>query len=298
MKKIIQSIIAGIFISVSVFAQTIPNGGFENWSTVSSYQNPNNWDNLNAMTSGMSTYTCVKGTPGNPGSSYLKLVSKNVSMMGVMPGVAVCGVLSTATYQAASGFPFTSRPQSFTGNWQYMASGNDAGFVAVYLTKWNAAMSMRDTVAMLTQSLSGMQMSWTSFSLNFMYMTGETPDSAMITLSSSGLVPVAGSYLYVDNLAFSGNVAGIKSNESLITTTNVFPNPAKDNLTIEVGLQKKSALTFQLVDLTGKMVKEVNVDEIQGKYSSVINTINMTKGIYFLKVIANNAVETKKVIIE
>ena len=42
----------------------------------------------------MAVYTCVKGTPGNPGTSYLKLVSKTVTGFGVVPGVAVCGTIN------------------------------------------------------------------------------------------------------------------------------------------------------------------------------------------------------------
>ena len=42
----------------------------------------------------MAVYTCVKGTPGNPGTSYLKLVSKTVAGFGVVPGVAVCGTIN------------------------------------------------------------------------------------------------------------------------------------------------------------------------------------------------------------
>lgn len=299
MKKTILSMVAATLVSVSAFAQ-IPNNSFENWTSAGSYSNPDNWDNLNSMTSSMSVYTCTKGTGGasGGGASYLKLVSKNVSGMGVMPGVAVCGTINMTTFKPQSGFAFASRPQKLTGSWQYMASGSDAGFVAVYLTKWNAGMMMRDTIAKATQSLSGMAMSWAAFNLTLNYMSSATPDSAMIIFSASGATPVANSYLYVDNISFSGTVTGIKNNESIIANTTVFPNPATDNIAIEMSLQKTSTVKLQLVDMTGKIVKELNVGEIQGKHTSMINTANIAKGTYFLKIMANDALETKKIIIE
>lgn len=290
MKKITISIVAA-FISASSFAQTIPNAGFENWSTVSSYQNPDGWDNLNSMTAPMSAYTCLKGTPGNPGSSYIKLISKNVSMMGIMPGVAVSGVIDMTTYSAASGFAFTQRPQSLNGAWQYMASGADAGYVAAYLTQWNTGTNQRDTIAMINESLTSMAMSWTNFSLNFMYMSNNAPDSAIIILSSSGPTPVANSYLYVDNLAFAGSVAGITENKNAICQLSIFPNPANNQLNINVtGVKNKAQV--DVYNVIGSKVKTLtNVDFSSNQ---TIDISSLADGQYILKITSSNTVLSRK----
>ena len=279
MKKLLTTILMAFAISTTI-AQ-IPNGGFETWTSGGSYVNPANWDQLNVMTAPMSVYTATKGTPGNPGASYLKLTSKNVSTMGVMPGVAVCGVLNHSTFQATSGFAYTQRPQSITGNWQYMAYNNDSGFVSVYLTKWNTAMNMRDTVAMVVQNLSGMVMAWTPFSIDLMYMNGSTPDSAIIILSSSGPTPSANSYLYVDNLAFSGNVAGIKENQSEVAAINLFPNPAGNELKISFANSKSSSGSIEIFDILGKKVKSINNIDFT---KAVIDVSDLNKGTYYIKV--------------
>lgn len=299
MKKSILSIVALMVHSVLAFAQ-LPNNSFENWTSMGSYNNPDGWYNLNAMTSSMSVYTVTKGTGGasGGGSSYLKLTTKNVSGMGIMPGVAVSGVIDMATFKAKSGFPFTQRPVKLTGNWQYMASGSDEGFVAVYLTKWNSGMMMRDTIAKATQTLSSMAMSWTAFNLNLTYMSTAMPDSAIIILSASGITPVANSYLYVDNLAFVGSVTGINAIGNLGSTISAYPNPVSDNIFVELNVQKTSILKLQLVDLRGQLIKEVDGGQILGKYTTVINTSDVTKGVYFLRINVNDIVEVKKVIIQ
>jgi hypothetical protein len=256
-----------------------------------SYSNPDNWDQLNAMTAPMSAYTATKGTPGDPGASYLKLTSKTVSMMGVMPGVAVCGTISMSTYQAASGFAFTQRPQNLTGAWQYMAAGADSGFVSVYLTKWNTALGKRDTIAMVMQYLSGMAMSWTNFSIPLMYMGGANPDSAMITLSSSGATPVANSYLYVDNLAFTGSVAGIKENNAA-TTVKLFPNPASDKLVVSSNNLKASTGQIEIYDVIGNKVKSVN--NVDFTNDVIIDIADLNQGGYFIKVNTSQGVITNK----
>ena len=297
MKKIFISLFA--ITSISVSAQ-IPNNSFENWTTVSTYSNPTSWDQLNAMTSSMSIYTATKGTGGatGGGASYLKLISKTVGTMGVVPGVAVSGVLDMTTFKAKSGFAFAQQPQKLTGNWQYMAYGADAGFVAVYLTKWNSMMMVRDTVAKAMQNLSGMVMSWANFNLNLTYMSSAIPDSAIIILSSSGAIPVNNSYLYVDNLSFSGAVTGLKSSENIISNISVFPIPTTENITVQLNVQKTSVVKIQLIDVTGKLIKETNVGEIIGKFETTINTVGIKEGTYFLKVISKDAVEIKKIIIQ
>jgi hypothetical protein len=290
MKKQFLSIVSGALLTVSAFAQ-IPNNGFENWTSMGSYNNPDNWDQLNAMTSSMSVYTCTKGTPGSPGASYLKLVSKNVTGMGVMPGIATTGMINMGNMSVTGGFAFTQRPQSLTGSRQYMASGSDAGFMAVYLTKWNSSMGMRDTVAMAMQNLSGMGMSWASFTINLMYMSGGNPDTAQIILSSSGMTPVANSYLYVDNLALTGNVAGIKENK-LTADVKLFPNPTSDKLNITLSNSKITKGQLEIFDISGNKVKSLNEVDFSSGYTMEIS--DLAKGQYIVKLITSEGVISRK----
>jgi len=144
MKKITLLFTFSVLL-LSLGAQ-IPNAGFEDWTSMGSYNNPNDWGTLNDVTMIMSTFTCAKGSPGNPGSSYIKLTSKTVTGMGIVPGIALTGNVDIATLSLTGGFPYTSRPVSLAGNWQYMAFGSDQGFIAVYLSKWNTASHSRDSV--------------------------------------------------------------------------------------------------------------------------------------------------------
>src|SRR5213595_686522 len=114
MKKLLLLIIAVVSYSFSAFAQ-IPNSGFENWTN----NDPDNWSTANPYTSISGVYTCTKGTPGNPGTGYLKLVTKNVPLLGRnIPGAAFSGQitvnLAAGTVTPKSGFPFTQRPQALT----------------------------------------------------------------------------------------------------------------------------------------------------------------------------------------
>ena len=298
MKKLF-TFISAIIISGSLNAQ-IPNNCFATWAMVSGYNNPTGWDNLNSMTSSMSTYTCVQGTPGvTPCASYLQLTSKTVSGMGVMPGVATCGVLDMTTFMPKKGFASTVRPVSLTGSWQYMAFGADQGHIMVLLTKWNTAMNMRDTLAFANQPLSGMAMSWATFTIPLTYHSSAVPDSAIILLSASGSTPVNNSYLYVDNLAFTGTVttgvANIANNSSV---TSVYPNPATGNTTITYNSTTENTFNIFISDMNGRNIITQTSKVVAGENKFPINVSNLAKGIYFINTTNGQNTQVQKLVIE
>lgn len=294
MKKSLLSIFAAL--SVSAFAQ-IPNSGFENWTTVGTYSTPDNWETMNPTTAASGTFTAEKGTPGSPGASYLKLTSKTVSTT-VVNGVAVCGKLNAVTMLPTAGFPSTLQPVSFTGKWQHMIFGSSQGAVMVTLTKYNTVTHMRDVVATANQTLTGMAMSWAAFTIPFNYVSSVVPDSCIIFLKASGSTPYQDDYLWVDNLAFSGSVTGLTNLEQNNSNISVYPNPATENVTIELNIKTASALAIKLVDLTGKLIKEINVDKILGNDKISMSIMDVAKGSYFLKITTDSGMEVKKIMIQ
>lgn len=292
MKTLLKSI-ALLFSTTTVFAQ-IPNAGFETWSTVSTYSVPAGWGTLNNT---YTVQTATKGTPGSPGSSYLKLTSKTYGA-SVINGIAVSGVLDSITMQPKSGFPFTQQPATFTGKWQHMISGSSQGSVMVYLTRWDSGMNMRMPVASGGTTLGGMAMSWANFTITLNYVDTSLPDSCMIVLAASGANPANGDYLWVDNLAFSGTVTGLTEKQNSINNLSVFPNPATNNINLNFNVKQNQTIGIELFDVRGKKVYESNIGAVQGSVSQSINTTEFAKGIYTLKIASENGVENKKIVIE
>jgi hypothetical protein len=296
MKKIGLTTFAVISM-ISIGLAQIPNSGFENWTNAGAYNTPDQWGNLNPTTAPASVYTCVKGTPGNPGNSYISLTSKTV-LTTVVPGVAVSGRINTTTYKADRGFPMMTQPASLMFNWKYMTSGNDQGYISVLLSKWNAAMSMKDTISYTKYPFSGMVMNWATMTIPLSYRSGMMPDSALIVLSASGATPVNGSMLDVDNLAFSGTVAGITENGSVVSSLNTYPVPAKDQLNLEFYASNKENLKIQLLDILGNVVFEKMPAATTGEYKESINTASLSKGVYFLRVLSNSGSSIRKILID
>lgn len=278
----------------------VPNAGFETWTTVGAYSLPSGWDNINAKTNPMSVYTCEKGTPGNPGSSYLKLTSKTMGT-SVAPGIAVSGVLDTATYIPKSGFAYTARPANLTGSWQYMGFSGDVGHIAILLSKWNTSLSKRDTVAFTNYALAGMVMSWGTFTIPVTYMSSSlTPDSAIIVLAASGTTPANNSYLYVDNLAFTGSVptTSVANITDHSTATLLYPNPATGTITISYNGVSEKYIKILISDVSGRSVLTLSPKTIKGENAFPLNVSGFAKGIYIVRIIDGLNTEMQKLFIE
>jgi len=74
----------------------------------------------------------------------------------------------------------------------------------------------------------------------------------------------------------------------------VFPNPASDYLMIKLNNTQLLPLTFQLFDMQG-------IPKLNGKITNEqigINVASLSKGLYVLKIITNQQIETKKVILQ
>ena len=281
MEKITKSVLTLVLACFSGMAVAqIPNPGFETWNNMGNYSNPDQWDNLNSMTASSAVYTCQQGSPGSPGASYLKLTSKTVTGMGVMPGIAVSGKIDMMTFKPKSGFAFSGQPATLTGKYQYMNSGGDLASVSVTLTRWDAAMKMRDTIATSFITFNGMLMSWSTFTATLVYKSSAVPDSAVIILSSSGASPVNGSMLYIDNLAFAGSATGIKEAE-LDNAVILYPNPACDQLNVS---SLSHDFTIESIEIFSLQGREIRAEKFKtGGYLNIIDVSTLSSGAYFLK---------------
>ncbi len=291
MKKIFTMIALMFVITISK-AQMIPNAGFENWTTMTGYNNPDGWGCMNNTTMPLSVYTAEKGTPGSVGTAYLKLTSKTITG-GVAPGIAVSGVIDSMTQMAKSGFAYTNRSAYLTGKWQHMIFGTSQGYIDVKLTRWDSGTNMRVTVASAHNVLSGMAMSWANFSIPLVYGADmNNPDTCIITLAASGSTPANNDYLWVDGLAFAGTT-GIAEN-NLNVNINVFPNPTSENLIADLSAIKEQKVSVTIVDMQGKLVKSVG--SVVATSNNMIDIADLAKGNYMLKVVAKEGIITRKFI--
>jgi hypothetical protein len=284
MKKLILILISIYLLKEhKLSAQAIPNSGFESWTPAGSYSIPDGWSTLNALSPAGNLYPCRKGTPGDPGSSFIDL-SSQMGASAVLPGIAVSGKIDPVSWRAYQGFPCGSKPASLTGNWEFMARGADQGYVSVLLTRWNSRNKTADTIAYTKYKLSGMAMGWTSFTIPIHYLNANLPDSAIIVLSASGSVPVVNSYLYVDNLAFSGTATNVPDPESSISELQVYPIPVSDQVCLEFHAGRPLEVQIEILDILGRIVHRESAEVNTGTVHKTISANGLSHGVYFLRV--------------
>jgi len=245
----------------------IPNGGFENWTTVDGHLDPDDWITTNDATAPFGVISCEQGTPGAVGTAYAKITSHLFpGTPNVIPGFLSVGDLDAET----AGFPYTERPAALNGSIQYAIQPGDQGTITVGFILNGAAIG----AAILY--LNGTQSGWTSFSMPINYDDGTThPDSAYINISSSGSPGMDGSTVSVDNLTF-GSVSGIQEMQEPVEL-HIFPTVTSDVLNIVAG---QPLAHVDILDMTGRAL----MDQGTNAENITMNVSDLNTGRYLVQV--------------
>ncbi len=290
-----------LIISGATLNAQIPNSSFEDWDTTGGHLTPVGWDNLNSMIDSTGVVTCFIDSPGSKGKYFMDIISRVVPGMGVVPGFAVCGKLDPITHYPLSGFAYAGRPEVFAGKWQYMTPGADVGFIDILLTKWNTAAGKRDTLThtLSTRVRGAMAMSWTKFYIPLIYDMPGTSDTAMIVLSSSGLLPMATSFLWVDDLQFTDSTTFLAT-ESLPEKyeLSLSPNPSSGTTTLNLFSGNTATATISISDLSGRIIAQSSHTTTPGDNQIPINTQQFAPGLYLVKVSTEWGIEVMKMLVE
>lgn len=113
-------------------------------------------------------------------------------------------------------------------------------------------------------------------------------------------IPLAGAPTLsglVSGISSSFVAVGIQENQVEISNFNLFPNPAKDQLTISMSNTKNETAVIQLYSLLGNLIKEKtssNSSTVQEK----MDLSGLPAGVYLLKTSLGTASISKKIIID
>lgn len=77
---------------------------------------------------------------------------------------------------------------------------------------------------------------------------------------------------------------------------NVFPNPANEELTLEINMLEANDVKIMLVNIAGQLVYTEELNKFSGNHVKQIDLKEYSKGIYYLQLITKDEVVTKKII--
>jgi len=80
---------------------------------------------------------------------------------------------------------------------------------------------------------------------------------------------------------------------------NPFPNPANDELNINISIKKSQQISLQLFDIEGRAVRDTQVFDCHANSVNALNlnSKNISNGVYILKIVGEQFEVAKKIII-
>lgn len=300
-RNLLLTLVFAFVACTGAFAQAIPNGDFENWSTDSAGLHIDNW----TLGSGKLTrYTSLnvntqqgQQTVNPPSGQYFIGLQAAVVNNQAYPGFLT------------QGFATTLRPKYFQANVMYLvgSSNQEAFGLTVALTKWDSATQKRVVIGSYSNNLKGGASNGTVFpfakvQVELSYTSTETPDSAFVQFFSfRGVQTVSpNTALFVDKAEFTDTKlpTGIEEVKNIVGTVSNYPNPFSNSTTIAYELRNSGQVSLKVYDISGREVSTlVNVAQGAGKHQVEFNGSSLSEGVYIYQLRAGDAVSTGKMII-
>jgi hypothetical protein len=182
--------------AAGLFAQSVPNGGFENWNANSfedlTYYQTSNFQNI------------MRGLPVNvekvadpqQGSWAIKLTTVNMG-----PDTSFGFIINGDPNTMAGGIAYNQHPVTLTGYYKSDIAPGDTGFILVVFKQGGMPLSID------LATFTGTHTSYTPFTVTLTIPTLSTPDTVLIGAASSNAFSsngIPGSMLQLDNLSFTG----------------------------------------------------------------------------------------------
>ncbi len=256
-------------------AQSFPNGGFENWTNQTTYEDPQYWSSMNMLTMFGAEETAIKSTQAHSGTYALKLITSvsdigNDGEMDTLPGMILLGNVDMMSGSGTMGHAFDHRPDSLVGWYKLISPDNSPFQLEFSSTKWDAGSSSQEMIG--AASYEGVASSnYVRFSIPISYTDNTAPDSIQVFIGNSANESVTNE-LYLDDLSFIYNsTAGLEEQNAEV---RLYPNPVNNQLVIQSSEPVQQVL---LKDLNGNVLLETSGNT--GNYQ--LETDFLSSGVYF-----------------
>ncbi len=94
------------------------------------------------------------------------------------------------------------------------------------------------------------------------------------------------------------NATGIEESAEVISEFNAYPNPVKNNLTIELNMNEQTQVNVFVTDVLGNKVAQINNQELSmGVNTLKWNASNLSNGVYLLNIETGHSAQVKKLIL-
>ena len=93
------------------------------------------------------------------------------------------------------------------------------------------------------------------------------------------------------------SAVGIQENNAGVNTISASPNPFSNTATFDVNLAQNADVEISVYDITGKKVETVHDGEMNAGKSQIVWTPeNLADGVYFVQMVIDGSVTTKRIV--
>ena len=113
----------------------------------------------------------------------------------------------------------------------------------------------------------------------------EHPNYAKVQIAS--LVYLRPNTLLNGDYAFGRGEMGLgvnRTERTFLRNSRIYPNPASDNLQVDINLRRRATLKIAIVDTVGRVRKLQNLQLGSGKHTETMDISKLPAGLYFVKI--------------
>ncbi len=314
MKALLRTgLAAGLLLSTlaPARAQAVTNGNFETWAARNGVDSPTNWlttDDVLAAVAGfrLPTGTFTKTTDAHGGTYALRLESKSVLLVGIIPGAVSLGTKLGPLTDTPGGLPFTGRPAMV--QFYYKLTGpqpttaTEGAFAEVELTRTVNGQSV--AVATATRVFTTVTSAYALAQLPLTYTSAATPDSVHVSfasgvLNAAGGVPTGGTLgtvFQVDDVVFTGTATATRD-AALAAALTVAPNPSPGGRYLLRAPAALLAAPLAVVDATGRVVRREAAPAAAAP-TRPLDLSGLAAGVYTLQLFTSKGLITNKLVVQ
>ena len=272
-----------------------PNGGFEDWTYFTS-EEPDNWQSTNIFTMPGSGISVSKTSDSHSGFFAAQIESRQTNWNDTIAFITNGSIWEGGP---VGGMPVDDIPEKLSGYYKYDPVGADSATVSLALYHFNTNMGSSELIDKATIRLPAAT-TYTYFELPVDYYSLPEPDTVNISFGSGnfeqpGAMLGLGSTLLVDDLEITYKPHSVGVPESGGPGVTLYPNPARDNIYMDLGTGHNSGASLFIHHADGSLVRHVS--HVQGRTIEV-PVDNLSGGIYFYRLIMENSISTGKFMVE
>lgn len=99
-------------------------------------------------------------------------------------------------------------------------------------------------------------------------------------------------------LDFTVQFVGVNEQAANFGSLNIYPNPAKDQINLNVNMVSGENVSFQITNSLGQVVLVENRSLVNGNNNVQLNTSKLTSGVYFVTIASETSKVTSKIVIQ